>query len=60
MRPSTAALFSALAKEAIGDAMRRRIVPMILFVALVSLLAVDSCTACASQDVIVNGRPVAR
>ncbi len=41
-------IFSILAVEAFKDAARRRIVPVILAVTLVSLLAVDSCTSCSS------------
>ncbi len=59
MRPATSALYSVLMSEAIGDAIRRRIVPMIVFIALISLLAVDSCTSCASGNVSVNGQNVA-
>jgi ABC-type transport system involved in multi-copper enzyme maturation permease subunit len=44
-------MFRVLASEAIGDAMRRRIVPMIVVVALLSLMSVDSCTSCAANSV---------
>ena len=36
-----------LAVEAFSDALRRRIVPVICVIALLSLLVVDSCTGCA-------------
>ena len=36
-----------LAAEAFSDAVRRRIVPVICVIALLSLLFVDSCTGCA-------------
>lgn len=38
--------FRVLATEALLDAVRRRIVPVIAAVSLLSLLAVDSCTSC--------------
>jgi ABC-type transport system involved in multi-copper enzyme maturation permease subunit len=59
MRPSATAVFCALAGEAFRDAMRRRIVPVIAVFALLSLLAVDSCTSCAgSSQVVQNGEQV--
>jgi ABC-type transport system involved in multi-copper enzyme maturation permease subunit len=59
MRAAAATLFSELSREAFRDAMRRRIVPVIVFFALLSLLAVDSCTSCAgSSQVVQNGEPV--
>lgn len=59
MRPSSLAIFTELASEAVWDATRRRIVPMIAFVSLVSLLAVDSCTSCGSANITANGEAVA-
>jgi hypothetical protein len=41
--------FTALALEALRDATRRRIVPVIVAISLLSLLALDSCTACAAN-----------
>ena len=38
--------------------MRRRIVPAIAVVSLLSLLVVDSCTSCGTPTVIQNGVPV--
>jgi ABC-type transport system involved in multi-copper enzyme maturation permease subunit len=59
MRPAATTVFCALAGEAFRDAMRRRIVPIIAAFALLSLLAVDSCTSCAgSSQVVGNGAPV--
>jgi ABC-type transport system involved in multi-copper enzyme maturation permease subunit len=59
MRPATTTVFCALAGEAFRDAMRRRIVPVIAVFALLSLLAVDSCTSCAgSGQVVENGAQV--
>jgi len=57
-RPSSQAIFFELASEALWDATRRRIVPMIAFVSLVSLLAVDSCTSCGTGQITANGEPV--
>ncbi|MBW2270343.1 MAG: hypothetical protein JRH16_17395 [Deltaproteobacteria bacterium] len=47
-----------LAAEAFSDAMRRRIVPVICAVALLSLLVVDSCTGCAPSVRGANGEVV--
>jgi len=59
MRPTSIAIFSELAREAFRDAMRRRIVPVIVVLALLSLLAVDSCTSCVGSGRIVqDGVPV--
>ena len=59
MRPSAIVVFGVLAGEAFRDAMRRRIVPVIVVVAVLSLLAVDSCTSCAgSGQVTRDGVPV--
>ncbi len=59
MRPAAATVFCALAREAFRDAMRRRIVPVIAVFALLSLLAVDSCTSCAgSTQIVQNGERV--
>jgi len=40
--------FGALALEAVRDAVRRRIVPVIAVVSLLSLLAIDQCAGCNS------------
>ncbi|MFP8878284.1 MAG: hypothetical protein AAEJ52_21635 [Myxococcota bacterium] len=58
MRPSSRAIFIELASEAVWDATRRRIVPMIACVSLISLLAVDSCTSCGSGNITANGEVV--
>ncbi len=55
MRHAATRVFSELASEAFRDAMRRRIVPVIVVFALLSLLAVDSCTSCAGSSQIVRG-----
>lgn len=52
MRPSTATVFRVLSAEAVSDGVRRRIVPVIAVVSLLSLTVIDSCTSCASQIVI--------
>jgi ABC-type transport system involved in multi-copper enzyme maturation permease subunit len=57
MTPPGAQIFRALAGEAVGDAVRRRIVPVIAVVSLLSLLVVDSCTSCA-PTITQNGVPV--
>jgi len=54
MRPAATTIFVRLAGEAFRDAMRRRIVPVIAVFALLSLLAVDSCTSCAGSSQIVK------
>lgn len=57
MTPSAGRVFAALAREALADAMRRRIVALIAVMALVSLLFIDSCTSCSPQ-IEAQGRPV--
>jgi ABC-type transport system involved in multi-copper enzyme maturation permease subunit len=47
MTPPGARIFWALTGEAVRDAVRRRIVPAIAVISLLSLLMVDSCTSCA-------------
>jgi ABC-type Na+ efflux pump permease subunit len=60
VRPAATRIFSELAGEAFRDAMRRRIVPIIAVFALLSLLAVDSCTSCSgSGNIVRNGTSVA-
>ena len=49
--------FALLSREALADATRRRIVPLIAVMALLSLLFVDSCTSC-SPEVTVQGQEV--
>ena len=55
MTPTAAKIFRTLAAEAVRDAVRRRIVPVIAAVSLLSLMMVDSCTACATPTVMQNG-----
>lgn len=57
MRPPTRA-FRLLAFEALHDGVRRRIVPVIVAISLISLLAIDNCTGCASSSITVNGEAV--
>jgi ABC-type transport system involved in multi-copper enzyme maturation permease subunit len=56
--PSSTQVFAALAREAVADALRRRIVALIALLALFSLLFVDSFTSC-SLRVAQNGEEVA-
>jgi ABC-type transport system involved in multi-copper enzyme maturation permease subunit len=59
MRPAATTIFGALVGEAFRDATRRRIVPIIAVFALLSLLAVDSCTSCVgSSQVVQDGEQV--
>jgi hypothetical protein len=51
-------VFRALAGEAVHDAVRRRIVPAIAAVSLLSLVVVDSCTSCGTPSIVQNGVPV--
>jgi ABC-type transport system involved in multi-copper enzyme maturation permease subunit len=51
-------VWSLLAREAWADALRRRVVPVIAVLALVSLFTVDSCTSC-SPVITQNGQEVA-
>jgi hypothetical protein len=55
MSRSAAAQLGTLTVEAIGDAVRRRIVAAIVAMAIVSLWFVDGCTSCASGSAEVNG-----
>lgn len=55
--PGALRVFQILAVEAVADAVRRRIVPVIVVLAVVSLFFIDSCTSC-SPTVIQNGQPV--
>ncbi|MDX1649862.1 MAG: hypothetical protein R3263_08400, partial [Myxococcota bacterium] len=47
--------FARLSIEAVGDAVRRRIAAVVAAASLVSLLAIDTCTACATGTVVVDG-----
>jgi ABC-type transport system involved in multi-copper enzyme maturation permease subunit len=46
-----------LTREALADALRRRIVPLIAVLAVISLFAVESCTSC-SPAATRDGQPV--
>ena len=50
-------VFRILAVEAVADAVRRRIVPVIVVLAVVSLFFIDSCSSC-SPTLIQDGQPV--
>jgi hypothetical protein len=56
--PSAPRIFRVLAAEALGDAVRRRIVPVIAAVSLLSLVMVDSCTSCGTPSVVQNGAEI--
>ena len=58
MTRAAPSLLPRLAMEAVVDAVRRRIVPVIVAVCLFSLLVIDSCTACASIPLSVNGESI--
>ena len=58
MTLTTGTAFRALAGEAFADAIRRRIVPVIVVISLLSLMAVDGCTRCATGQLDVNGQVV--
>ena len=49
--------FAPLYRESLGDAMRRRITPVIVAMCLFSAMMLDGCTACATGEVMVNGEP---
>lgn len=55
--PSPARVFGLLTRESLADAMRRRIVPLIAGLALLSLFFVDSCTSC-SPEIQMQGQSV--
>lgn len=46
MSPSPTGAFRVLTREAVADATRRRIVPAIVVLGLISLFFVDNCTSC--------------
>jgi ABC-type transport system involved in multi-copper enzyme maturation permease subunit len=58
VRPPTLRILTALSGEAFRDATRRRIVPVVAAVSLLSLLAVDTCSGCAGGNIVANGQPV--
>ena len=49
--------FTALSKEALSDAIRRRIVAAVILLCLFSLMAIDGFTSCAG-NVSLNGEDV--
>jgi ABC-type transport system involved in multi-copper enzyme maturation permease subunit len=51
--------FGVLAREALADAVRRRLVLAIAAVSLLSLQLVDSCTSCGTATVTRNGETIA-
>lgn len=52
--PSAGRAFGLLTGEALRDAVRRRIVPVIAVVSLLSLFGVDTCTSCGSTATVVS------
>lgn len=54
---SAASTFFILSGEALADATRRRITPVVAVVSVLSLMAVDGCTGCASSFV-ENGQEI--
>jgi len=57
MMPGSGAALRALVWESLADALRRRVVPVIVVLALLSLLFVDSCTSC-QPTVVRDGEVV--
>ncbi len=57
MTPHAGRALAVLAGDAVGDAVRRRIVPVIVVVSLLSLLLVDSCAGCTGGEVVIDGQP---
>ena len=55
--PGTLQVFGILAVEAVADAVRRRIVPVIIVLAIVSLFFIDSCTSC-SPSITQDGEQI--
>jgi ABC-type transport system involved in multi-copper enzyme maturation permease subunit len=51
-------VFGALAREALADALRRRLVLVVAVASLLSLQLVESCTSCGSATVVANGKTV--
>ena len=58
MTPSTTRLFRVLSREALADAVRRRIVLVVAATSLLSLTVVDRCTSCAAPTLVSDGRMV--
>jgi ABC-type transport system involved in multi-copper enzyme maturation permease subunit len=55
MRPQLGRVFRVLSLEALQDGVRRRIVPVIAVVSLLSLSVIDSCTSCGMPSVSIGG-----
>ena len=58
MTPNPTRVFSALAREALADALRRRLVLAIAVASLLSLQLVDSCTSCGTATLVRDGEAV--
>ena len=58
MTPDRTRVFAVLAREALSDALRRRLVLAVAVASLLSLQMVDSCTSCGSATLVRNGQTV--
>ena len=58
MTPNASRVFSVLAREALADALRRRLVLAIAVASLLSLQAVNSCTSCGTATIVRDGQVV--
>jgi len=58
MTPSSSWVFAALAREALADALRRRLVLAVAVASLLSLQGVESCTSCGSATFVRDGQRV--
>ena len=58
MTPARAPVFAVLAREALADAIRRRLVLVIAVACLLSLQAVETCTSCGSATLVRDGQKI--
>jgi len=58
MTPDANRVFAALAREALSDALRRRLVLAIAVASILLLQGVESCTSCGSASFVRNGQAV--
>ena len=58
MTPDPPRVFAALAREALADALRRRLVLAVAVASLLSLQLVESCTSCGSATLMRDGQVV--
>jgi len=52
---STVRSFRLLATEGVQDAVRRRVVAVVVALSILSLLLIDGCTSCTGGTIVVNG-----